>query len=204
MEAYAVQGFQIFGPAWVGTECWDMEARAAGMSGQIPSDQFRTMFRAVIEDRFQLRVHREMKEMPVYVLLVGDSGPKLIRTNAPALAAPGVTRLVRGALSFEKGTIASLARQLSVQLGRMVIDRTDLKDEYDVTLEWRPEPDQGGPEAYGLPPRPEPPPVPPPPTNTKGPSIFTAVQEQLGLRLDSQKGAVEVLVIDRVRKPSDD
>ena len=84
-----------------------------------------------------------------------------------------------------------------MQLGRTVIDKTDLKGEYDFKLEWAAEPGQGGLESLGLPPdqpRPQ-------PADANGPSIFTAVQEQLGLRLESQKGPVEIIVIDHAEKP---
>jgi bla regulator protein blaR1 len=84
-----------------------------------------------------------------------------------------------------------LANELSLQLGRTVIDKTNLKGEYDFTLEWMPEPGQGGPEAFGFPPGPET----PPPSETEGPSIFTAIQEQLGLRLDSERGPAEIMVM---------
>jgi uncharacterized protein (TIGR03435 family) len=95
--------------------------------------------------------------------------------------------------------IATLVRQLTLQLGRQVIDKTGLTGQYDFTLEWTPEPGQGGPEAIGLPPAAR---LPPPP-DSNGPSIFTAVQEQLGLRLDAQKGPVDIIVVDRAEKPGE-
>ena len=79
----------------------------------------------------------------------------------------------------------------------MVIDKTELKGEYDYSLEWMPEPGQGGPESIGMPPE-----APRPHVDANGPSIFTALQEQLGLRLVSQKGPVEIIVIDGVERPS--
>ena len=102
-----------------------------------------------------------------------------------------------GSLIVKKGGIAALASWLSRQLGRVVIDKTDLKGDYDYKLEWTPDPGEGGPESIGLPPE-----APRPHVDTNGPSIFTAVQEQLGLRLVSQKGPVEIIVIDSVEKPS--
>ena len=79
-----------------------------------------------------------------------------------------------------------------------MIDKTELKGEYDFTLAWTPEHGQGGPESLGLPPQP-----PAEPADSNGPSIFSALQEQLGLRLESQKGPVEIIVIERVEKPSE-
>ena len=197
MEAFGVRSFQISGPNWIGTERWNVEAKGEGVLGQLPMDQFRAMLRTVLENQFELKVHHEMQEMPVYALLVGDGGPKL--NGAAPQATSSVVQSRRGALNFQKGSMAILATQLSVQLGRMVIDKTGLKDDYEVTLEWKPEPGQGGPEAYGFPPRPEPLPA----AEMTGPSIFAALQEQLGLRLESQRGAVDVMVIDRVNKPVD-
>jgi uncharacterized protein (TIGR03435 family) len=93
-----------------------------------------------------------------------------------------------------------LTNALSNQLGRPVLDRTGLKGNFDFKLEWTPEPGQSGGPFSGVPP----PGVDvPPPPDPNGPSVFTAVQEQLGLRLESQKGPVEILVIDRVEKPSE-
>ena len=92
-----------------------------------------------------------------------------------------------------------MAAQLERQLSRVVIDKTELNGEYDYTLAWTPEHGDGGPESLGLPPQP----APAEPADSKGPSIFTALQEQLGLRLESQKGPVEIIVIERVEKPSE-
>jgi uncharacterized protein (TIGR03435 family) len=80
-----------------------------------------------------------------------------------------------------------------------VMDKTGLTGEYDFTLEWTPEPGQGGPESIGLPPAPDSPRA----SDSNGPSIFTALQEQLGLRLDAQKGPVDIIVIDRAEKPDE-
>jgi uncharacterized protein (TIGR03435 family) len=104
----------------------------------------------------------------------------------------------RGQFSGQGVQLEMLTRSLSSQLGRPVIDRTGLKGNFDFKLEWTPDPGQsfafgGGPPGADAPPPPDP----------NGPSIFTAVQEQLGLRLESQKGPVEMLVIDKVEKPSE-
>ena len=94
----------------------------------------------------------------------------------------------------KKGRVGALAAWLSRQLGRVVIDKTDLTGEYDYKLEWTPDPGEGGPESVGLPPEARRPHL-----DTNGPSIFTAVQEQLGV---SQKGPVEIIMIDSVERPS--
>jgi uncharacterized protein (TIGR03435 family) len=199
-EAYHVRAYQIpGGPGWIGTERWDLRAKVEGIEGRLQRDQFDTMFRTLLEDRFQLKVHIDTKEMPVYALVVGKNGSKLIAHTASPSSPAGTSNSGRGSLTVEKEGTARLANLLSLQLGRTVIDKTGLKGEYDFKLEWAYEQGQGGPEAFGLPPdSPRTPPV-----EANGPSIFTAVQEQLGLRLESQKGPVEILVIDHAEKPSE-
>ena len=200
MDAYNVKAFQVSGePAWVDTARWDVEAKVAGVQQRLSQAQTGPMLRALLEDRFQLGIRRESKEMPVYALVVGKGGSKLtLHTGEPPPPGQGI-RQGRGMFSVKKGSIAPLTRELERQLARVVIDRTGLQGEYDYTLDWAPEPGQGGPESIGLPPRAEP----AAPSDSKGPSIFTALQEQLGLKLDSEKGPVEILVIEHVEKPSE-
>jgi len=195
-EAYNVRDFEISGgPGWINTDRWDIEAKAEGVAGRLPLDQFKPMLRVLIEDRFQLKVHREMKEMPAYVLSMGKNGSKM----QPNSGEPGPDlRGGRGQWTAKKVPMAMVAQVLSNTLRRLVIDKTGLAGEYDFTLEWAPETGQG--TAVGGPP---PGPAPEAPPAAEGPSIFTAIQEQLGLRLDSQKAPVETIVIDRVEKPSE-
>jgi bla regulator protein blaR1 len=194
MQAYGVKSFQISGgPDWTRTDRWDILAKAEGVEGRLSGAQENPMLRSLMAERFQLRVHSEIKEMPVYALVVEKNGSKLVLHSD----AEQQFRNVYGSLVVKKGGMAALAAWLSRGLGRMVIDKTDLKGEYDYALEWTPDPGEGGPESIGLPP--EPPTV---HAETNGPSIFTALQEQLGLRLVSQRGPVEVIVIDSVDKPS--
>jgi len=199
MEAYNVKAFQISGgPSWVGTARWDLEAKVDGVPGRLSSAQHGTMLRALLEDRFQLKVRRETKEMPVFALLIGKGGSKLApHTGEPPPPGQAI-RLGRGLVSIKKGGTALLVAQLERYLSRTVIDKTGLNGEYDYALNWTPEPGEGGPESLGLPPDA----AAPSPPATSGPSIFTALQEQLGLRLDSQKGPVEIIVIDGVERPS--
>jgi len=194
MQAYDIKAFQVSGgPSWIATERWDILAKADGVEGIIPMAEMRPMLQAMIGDRFQLKVHTETREMPVYGLVLEKNGSKLIaNAGAARQFRPG-----NGSLIVKKGGTAALATWLSQNLGRVVIDRTGLKGEYDYTLEWTPDPGEGGPESIGLPPE-----APRPHVDTNGPSIFTALQEQLGLRLVSQKGTVEIIVIDRVQRPS--
>jgi bla regulator protein blaR1 len=199
-EAYNVRDFQIFGgPGWLNTDRWDIAAKADDVADRISIEQFRPMLRALIEDRFQLRVRREMKELPAYILSVGKGELKLHANSGE----PGpMLRMGRGELTGKKVQMPMILQALSQQLGRPVIDKTGLTGEYDFALQWTPEPGQGG--FPGGPPGGPPGAGPePPPPGADGPSIFTAIQEQLGLRLDSQKAPVETIVIDGVEKPSE-
>jgi uncharacterized protein (TIGR03435 family) len=220
--AYSVRDFQIIGgPAWMNTDRWNVEARAQEkdvplLSGPIDPtgpNPFLSMVQSLIEDRFQLKMHRETRELPVYELIEAKGGAKLKLSDdqtplrfpergappppLPQRGAPmprGGMRMGRGDLEATGVPLANFIQALSQQLGRPVIDKTGLKGLYDFKLQWTPEPGQGPVVPGG----PEPPPPP-----ADGPSIFTAIQEQLGLRLESTKGPVEVLVVDSVQKPSE-
>jgi uncharacterized protein (TIGR03435 family) len=174
---------------------WDIRAKAEGEEGRMPSAQFEEMLRALMEDRFQLKVNHETREMPVYTLLAAKNGPKLTLSTG---GSRGV-QMRPGTLTFTKSTTATLAAQLSLLTGRVVIDKTGLTGDYDFELRWAQEAGQGSPDAFGLPTVASD----TPPVDTNGPSIFTALQEQLGLRLESQKGPVEILVIDHVERASE-
>ena len=104
-----------------------------------------------------------------------------------------------GSASFTDSSVAGLAGQLALYLDCQVLDRTGIQGDYDFTLKWTPAPNESSPQAMGLPPRADP----APPADTNGPSRFTALQEQLGLKLKSTKGPVDVLVIEHVARPSE-
>lgn len=221
-EAYDVREFQISGaPGWAGSDRYDITAKVDDSSGNraLPDDptkltadqrktfqeQQRQRIQALLVDRFQLKAHRDTKEMAIYALVAAKSGPKLKEAKADdrptegfkdagARRGPGM-RMGRGQIMGQMVPMQFLAQVLSQQLGRTVVDKTGLTGNYDFTLEWTPDQAQGG----GFPGEPKDgtPPAEP------GPSIFTAIQEQLGLRLESQKGPVDILVIDRVEKPSE-
>jgi uncharacterized protein (TIGR03435 family) len=193
---YDVQDFQITsGPRWIGVDRWNIEAKAEGVAGRLPTEQQSRMIRALLADRFQLKAHTEKKkQMPAYALVIAKSGPKL-KENA---GEPGPdVHVERGRLAFKKVRLAALTAQLTRQLGKQVIDKTNLVGEYDFVLDWIPEPGENS----AIPGQPGP----PEPTSgeNNGPSIFTALQEQLGLRLETTQAPLDVLVIDRVEKPSE-
>ncbi len=207
--AWNVQDFQIAGlPAWAKTERFSIDARWSDPADMDPTQmhtfdaRVHLRLQDLLENRFALKVHRQTKEMPVYALLVSKSGPKL--TAASPQTDPktrGMLRTGRGELSGTAVTIERLVKELTAQTGRTVIDKTGLKGEYDFKLQWTPEPGQINSMA--------PPPGAQAPamaeaaaSDATGPSLVTAIQEQLGLKLESTKGPVEVIVIDHVERPS--
>jgi bla regulator protein blaR1 len=199
MNAYQVAAYQILGaPSWIGSERWDIEAKSEGVQGRLSPDQWTALLRRLIEDRFQLKSRCETKKMPVYALVVTKSGSKLQPHPANSEVKP-TDLFGRGSATFTNMPVADLTKQLSLNLGRPVLDRTGLKGGYDFKLEWTPELGEGVPAAFGLAPRAEPPPA----ADSNGPSIFAALQEQLGLKLESTKGPVDILMIDHVERPSE-
>ena len=190
--AYDVREFQISGgPGWINSERFDIAASAA--TEKTPTDeQFNEMLRSLLADRFRLKVHQETKEMPLYELVIGPKGIKLKEAAAPS---GGNIRSGRGRIDAIGIPFPAMAQVLAQILGRPVIDKTGLTSRYDFTLEWAPETGQG----VGVPGVPAVTAV----GTSDGPTIFTAIQEQLGLRLDSQRGPAEVIVIDQVERPSE-
>jgi len=219
-EAYNVREFQISGgPKWIDSDRFDITARAersaAADSPAEPSalpppmtdaerktvqEQVAQRLQALFADRFQLIVHHEAKEQQVYALVVGKNGSKLqpAQNNSGSLR-QGMMRMGRGSVEGQGVGLEVLIRAISGQLGRPVIDRTGLTGRYDIKLQWTPDPGQNvTPLGGALPPG-----VEPPPSDPNGPTIFAALQEQLGLRLESAKAPVDLIVIDRVEKPSE-
>lgn len=190
-QAYNLRDFQITGgPSWLGNDRYDINAKADGNDDVTP-EQLRTMMQGLLADRFQLVFHKETKEMPVYALVVGKGGFKL--KEAPQGNGPQI-RMGRGLINGQGMGMDMLATQLSNALGRSVIDKTGLTGAYDIKLEFTPEGGgmvqrDGGADAA-------------PPADA-GPTIFTALQEQLGLKLESTKGPVTILVIDKAEKASE-
>ena len=180
-NAYSVQSYQILGgPGWMNSVGFDIEARA--VAGEPPREQVLKMIQALLADRFHLALHRETRQLPVYNLVVGKTGPEL--QTAASNAAPART-IKRGQLITQKMSMTMLANLLALELKRPVMDETALKGEFAFTLEWT----LGLSESDVGP--------------SSRPSLFTAVQEQLGLKLEPAKGPVEVLVIDHLEKPSE-
>ena len=192
--AWDIRDFQITGgPAWIDSDRFDILAKPETEIPDNPEGRVRLlqMIRTLAADRFGLVCHRETKETNVYALVVAKNGLKLA---APTPQGHASMMGGRGKLEGKDAKPADLARLLSTILGRTVLDKTELSGEYDFNLQWTP--DIGDGLAFkGAPPE--------SPRAADGPSIFTAIQEQLGLKLESQKGPVEMLVVDRAEKPAE-
>jgi uncharacterized protein (TIGR03435 family) len=214
-NTYGVQDFQIVGgPEWFDKDRFDISARA---STEAPQPQMLLMMQSLLAERFKLIAHMETRQLPIYALVMAREGnrpgPQLTAsaTDCAALAAgrgapppaqggtgrPACgTRSTPGRILAGGVSMSDLSRNLANFAGRFVTDRTGLTGRWDLELQWTPEPGL----MPVLPPNAPPLPVPDP----NGPSLFTAVQEQLGLKLESQRGPVEVLVIDSAERPSPD
>lgn len=195
--AYEVRQNQIMGgPSWGDADQYNIEAKPDG-SFPVPTCQrgaelIRQMLQSLLAQRFQLKVHQETKDQPIYELVVAKGGPKLKE------AADGENeseRIGRGTFTATETPIALLIKPLSQVLGRSIIDKTGLSGSYDFTLQWTP--DSGQYRSFGGAP------IPDPPADSDSVSLFTALQEQLGLKLESAKGPVEMWVIDSAEKPSE-
>jgi uncharacterized protein (TIGR03435 family) len=206
-QAYDVKDSQLIGaPSWLDSDRFTIEAKpdeatAAEMQKLNPDerkDKLMLMLRALLEDRCRLTLSKETRDLPVYALLVGKSGPKLHESAPGPNEKPADTRFRRGELEANNAQLISLANMLSGLLGRPVVDKTGLSGKYDFNLKWAPE-EQTGQMFKGAGDATAPA---PPPAEPAGPSIFTAVQEQLGLKLEAQKSPMMVLVIDHIEKPS--
>jgi uncharacterized protein (TIGR03435 family) len=203
---YDVRDFQISGgPRWLRTDRFDIVAKpdrpevepgdlnqATDVQQRLIWERWRLRLRALLAERFQLSVHSETEERPVYLLVLAKNGHKLRDSTEDR----GIRRNL-GEITGMGTTIEKFAVVLSGTLARPVLDRTGLTGKYDFKLEWTEE--SRGPMGKGGPGEMPPDPNPPDPS---GPSIFSAIQQQLGLKLESQKGPVEIIVIDRAEKPS--
>ena len=223
-NAYGIQDFQLVGaPDWADSERFDIIAKAEHDIGPPipggPPSPIQLMLRSLLEDRFKLALHTEKRELPIYALVLarpdGKLGPQLQPTKTDCSALSGArgrggpppdpppprggrpacgVRMMPGQLAAGGFPIGLLAQQLSQSAQRVVVDRTGLTGNYDFDLKWTPDQlPQGAPPG-----------APVPAIDPNGPSLFTAVQEQLGLKLESTKGAVEVLVVDHVERPTPD
>ena len=178
--AYELQDPQIMGPGWINTERYDITAQPKNPAS---TAQLRLMVQRLLEEHFKLKAHREMKELPVYWLVVAEGGPKLRDVeeehafNAAARAKspfkPGLDAILKA------GDLPEFAERLSRMIGRPVLDKTRIKGRFWFQLEWVPDKNQPG----------------------RADSLLTAMQEQLGLKVEEKRAPAEVLVIDAVEQP---
>jgi uncharacterized protein (TIGR03435 family) len=214
-SAYGIREDLVSGaPNWADSARFDIDAKVAGSDvdalKKLSPEQRRLILRPLLAERFKLQAHIETKQLPVYELILAKGGSKLKEAvpgndyangikGPDGVARGGMMRVGRGQLAAQAVQMTSLSNMLSQQLHRTVIDKTGLTGKYDLELNWAP--DQGSDPMFkgpdGSQQRTDSTP------DSSGPSIFTALQEQLGLRLQSAKGPVETLVIDHVEMPSD-
>lgn len=195
--AYNLKPHQLEGgPAWLDSDKYDITAKGNGATGR---DDLKLMIQSLLADRFKLAFHRETKEMPVYVLVPGKNGPKLHASEPSGGEVKSQFRMGRGQLDLQSANMAGLADALSTQVGSNILDRTGISGFYDIKLEWTP--DESESPLFKGPPDGKAAAAPAP--DAAGPSIFTAIQEQLGLKLESQKGPVEMFIIDHIEKASE-
>lgn len=205
--AYQVRDFQVAGgPGWASSDLYDMDAKADGnpIRGEWPQ-MSGMILQAILEERFQLKFHRERKDLPVYALTIEKHGVRMRQSNAAPCASfrwyrgsppdrnnPNFCGGIEGGPNLQLNRtldafgimIAELANFLSGNLDRLVVDWTQLRGKYDLHMEW----DRNAASQVAV-------------SADAGPSLFAAVEEQLGLKLESSEGPLEVLVIDRMERP---
>jgi uncharacterized protein (TIGR03435 family) len=192
MDAYGVfMEDQITGlPDWANTTQFEVEAKLdpdrAEAQGKLSREergkQDSEMLQALLEERFHLKIHHELKQLPVYALVVAKGGAKLKESPAEIPGGYGMS-MGAGHISGHGMEIPSLVISLSGVAGRLIVDKTGLTGKYEVELNWSLDDSTG--------------------SSDSGPSIFTAMQEQLGLKLESTKAPVDTIVIEHLEKPSE-
>jgi uncharacterized protein (TIGR03435 family) len=185
-------------PGWAKSQRFDIEAKVdgadVGVFQKLGFDKRQLMVQALLENRFNMRAHHETREQPIYSLIVAENGSKL-QKSAGDPDPGGTMQVKRGQIVARNIVVSQLVTKLTQTVGRTVQDKTGLTGKYDLTLNWTPDPDGSSMPAtadasesvFAL----------------SGPSIFTSIQEQLGLKLEAAKGPVECLVIDHVEMPSE-
>ncbi len=188
-SAYHVQDFQISGgPNWMDGDRYDIVAKAEG-NQNLTERELLEMLKPLLADRFQVAFHWETKQVPRYLLVVGKGGAKVKEVEADG--APNLEVRGRRLITSHRAPLSELVEVLSWVMGRVVVDQTGLAGVYDYKLEWTPDDLQTrepGADVVAA---------------ESGTSIFGAIQEQLGLKLDPQKGPVQILVVDKAEKATE-
>ena len=175
-------------PGWVnGPNVWQIDAKVAGDDvaafHNLNREEHMGMLRPLLADRFHLKAHIEQRQMPIYELVVGKSGLKLKEATADETGNAHMVIEGAGKIDAARASLAGLPGLLSREVGRLVVDKTGLTGKYDFTLEYVPATKAATDESGG-------------------PSIFTALEEQLGLKLEPAKAPMDVLVIDSIEQPT--
>jgi len=194
--AYDLHSRQVSGgPSWINDDRFDVTGVPDG-PGRPNARQFKVMLQKLLADRFKLTFHKEQKELSVYAIVPAKEGPKLAKSQGDPNGLPGIGMGGLGKLIAQNATLTDFAQMLQgAVLDRPVVDQTGLKDRWDFSLNWTP--DQSQFVGMGMK-------VPPPSDDpTAPPDLFTAFQQQLGLKLESTKAPVPVYVVDKVEKPSE-
>ena len=210
-NAYGIQRFELVPgkqvPSWIDSDRWDILAKEPDLA---PQSLMQLRLRSLLEDRFKVVARRETREMAIYELVIarsdGQLGPQLKRSGdeceraakarasgEPSTLPPGGfcgTRANNGVVSMRGVPLANFVRNMGGLTGRFVIDKTGLTGPYDLDLQWIPDPALGPAAPQGA--------------QGDGASLFTAIQEQLGLKLVATRGPVEVLVLDSAERPTED
>ena len=204
----------VGGPAWMDSSRYEIVAKPSAQSTR--SEMYGPMLQTLLEDRFKLKVHRETREGRVFLLTIAKNGPKLRAAKEGACIAANINRRAKtgpakipvcgtpktgstGTLEIYGATIANLCAQLGLVMDREVIDKTDLTGRFDIRLDAAPgdlmprfvagrEIGRTGPASID--------------DADVGPSIFSALQQQLGLRLESARGTVQAIVVDHIEQPT--
>jgi len=207
--AYQVKEFQLSGaPSWIDSERYDIEARLdeatittfKKLAPEETLERRRRMMRSLLEERFHLKVNHWTKELPAYALVVAKNGPRLVKSSdSPSGSREpggGMIRFKMGELTATGISLDVLADQIAHEVGRPVVDKTGLEGRYDFTLDWTSDRQAltAGPADSERPAQ---------PVDPSGPSMFTALQKQLGLKLESLKAPIETLIIESIERPSE-
>jgi uncharacterized protein (TIGR03435 family) len=197
--AYGLHAKQIIGaPDWFGTDLFDIDGKP-DVPGRPNIQQMESMMRKLLADRCALKFHHEQKELSVYAVRLGNGGPKMSKTTAGPNDPQGFGFRGLGDLIVRNLTMAEFATWMqSGVMDKPVVDQTGLKDKYDFTLKWTPDDSQFAQFRGAVAPAPQPAGDNP----NAPPSLYTAVQEQLGLKIEATKAPDDVIVIDHVEKPS--
>ncbi len=205
-ESFGIEDDRILGePGWTKSARFDIEAKVSAEDAPklkaLKMDQRRSMLLPLLEDRFGLKYHHETRELPMYALVIAKNGLKMKESAPDDPKDKPRGRMLQymgpGHIESTGTTVEMLSHILSRELGRSIEDKTGLKGRYDYVLRWTPADappptaggDSGAPKSDGE-------------EEATGPSLFTAMEEQLGLKLESTKGQVDVVVIDHLDMPS--